>query len=260
MRLGMYMRELSRMRMGLCIALAIALLAATRVLFSISLIPPGLESRSIDVATATTHVLVDTPRSTLTDLRQNFYEIRSLSQRAVILGNVMASPPVREFIGRRVGVPADTISVTGPVTPDQPQVVTNSGADARHTSDIVKRPDEYRLSIQANPTIPVLDIYAEAPDAEAATQLAAGAVDGLSDYLELVAKQRGTPDDEQVDLQQLGQTRGDVINSGAGLTMALVVFAIVFTVCSVAVLCVARIRSGWTASDGLAQPPARGVS
>lgn len=247
------------MRMGLCIALAIALLAATRVLFSISLIPPGLESRSIDVATATTHVLVDTPRSTLTDLRQDFYEIRSLSQRAVILGNVMASPPVREFIGRRVGVPADTISVTGPVTPDHPEVITNSD-DAPHTSDIVKRPDEYRLSIQANPTIPVLDIYAEAPDAEAATQLAAGAVDGLRDYLELVSKQRGTPDDEQVDLQQLGQVRGGVINSGAGLTMALVVFAIVFTVCSVAVLCIARIRRGWAAPDRLARPPARGVS
>ena len=105
MRLGMYLRELSRSRVGLGIALAVALLAASRVLFAISIFPPGIESRSTDVATASTHVLIDTPRSTLTDLRQDFYEIRVLSQRAVILGNVMASPPVRDFIGRRVGVP-----------------------------------------------------------------------------------------------------------------------------------------------------------
>ena len=51
MRLGMYLRELSRSRVGLGIALAVALLAASRVLFAISIFPPGIESRSTDVAT-----------------------------------------------------------------------------------------------------------------------------------------------------------------------------------------------------------------
>ena len=257
MRLGMYLRELSRSKVGLGIALAVALLAASRVLFAISIFPPGIESRSTDVATASTHVLIDTPRSTLTDLRQDFYEIRVLSQRAVILGNVMASPPVRDFIGRRVGVPGDEISATGPVTPDQPNVIATAET-APHTTDILKRPNEYRLSIQANPTVPVLDIYAEAPDDAAAKKLASGAVSGLRDYLDLVARQRGTPGSEQVVLQQLGPVRGGVINSGAGLTMALVVFLLIFTVCAAAVLCVARIRRGWAATDGIG-PPARGL-
>ena len=181
-----------------------------------------------------------------------------LSQRAVILGNVMASPPVRDFIGRRVGVPGDEISATGPVTPDQPNVIATAET-APHTTDILKRPNEYRLSIQANPTVPVLDIYAEAPDDAAAKKLASGAVSGLRDYLDLVARQRGTPGSEQVVLQQLGPVRGGVINSGAGLTMALVVFLLIFTVCAAAVLCVARIRRGWAATDGIG-PPARGLS
>ena len=51
--------------------------------------------------------------------------------------------------------------------------------NAPHTTDILKRPNEYRLSIQANPTVPVLDIYAEAPDDAAAKKLASGAVSGL---------------------------------------------------------------------------------
>ena len=258
MRLGMYLRELSRSKVGLCIALAVALLAATSVLFAIRVFPPALERRSIDVATATTHVLIDTPRSTLTDLRQNFYELRSLSQRAVILGNVMASPPVRDFIGRRVGVPGESILVTGPLTPDQPRPVAST-EDAPHTSDILKRPDEYRLNIQANPTVPVLDIYAEAPDAAAAKGLATAAVNGLRDYLDLVSEQRGTPGDEQVDLQQLGPVRGSVINSGAGVTMVVVVFVIVFAVCSAAVLYIGRVRRGWAASDGFAGPATSGL-
>jgi len=259
MRVGMYLRELSRLRVGLAIALAVALLAASRVLFAISIFPPGIESRSTDIATASTHVLIDTPRSTLTDLRQDFYEIRVLAQRAVILGNVMASPPVRDLIGRRVGVPGDDITVTGPVTPDQPNVIATAD-NAPHTTDILKRPNEYRLSIQANPSVPVLDIYAEAPDEEAARNLASGAVSGLGDYLDVVSNERGTPGAEQVVLQQLGPVRGGVINSGAGITMALVVFVLIFTVCAVAVLSVARIRRGWTASDGLSRPPARGLS
>ena len=259
MRLGMYLHELARSRIGLAISLAIALLAAMQILFSISLFPPRLETRSVDVATASTHVLVDTPRSTLTDLRQDVYEIRSLSQRAVILGNVMASPPVREFIARRVDVAPDGISATGPLTLEQPREIA-SAENEPHTSDILQPPDEYRLSIRANPTVPVLDVYSQAPDAEAARGLADAAVDGLQDYLDAVALERRTPADDQVDLQQLGRARGGVINPGAGLAIALVVFALVFTGCSVGVLLIARVRRGWAASEPAEAPLARGLS
>jgi hypothetical protein len=247
MRLGMHMRELWRSKIGLGIALFIALLAATRILFAVSLFPPGLERRSMDVATASIQVLVDTPRSTMIDLRQDVYELRSLSQRSVILGNVLASAQVRDYIGRRLGVPAEEIEVTPPLTPDQPRVVAGSEAEP-HTSDILRRPDEYRLSIRANPAVPVLDVYSQAPDAEAAKALANSAVSGLEDYLNEVASERGTPVKSQVELERLGSARGGVINPGAGVTMALVVFALVFALCSAAVLFVGRVRRGWANS------------
>lgn len=259
MRLGMHLRELWRLKVGLGIALLVALIAATQILYGISLFPPGLERRSLDVATASTHVLVDTPRSTMIDLRQNVYEIQSLSQRAVILGNVMASPPVREYIGRRIGVAPERIGAAGPLTPDQPRAIEGTESEP-HTSDILKRPDEYRLSIQANPTVPVLDIYAQAPDAEAAKDLANAAVDGLQDYLDAVAVERGTAAINQVELEQLGRARSGVINDGAGVTIALVVFALVFAVSSAAVVFVARVRRGWAASEGFDGPPARGLT
>lgn len=259
MQLGRYMRELWRAKLGLAIALLLAVLAATRVVFGISLFPPGLEHRSLDLATASTHVLVDTPRSTMIDLRQNVYEIRSLSERAVILGNVMASPPVREYIGRRVDVAADRIAATGPLTAEQPRAIAGAEDEPR-TTDILKRPDEYRLSIQANPTVPVLDIYSQAPDAEAAKALANGAVDGLQDYLDAVADERGTAATNQVELQQLGRARSGVINAGAGTALALVVFVLVLIASCAAVLLVARVRRGWREAERFDGPPARGLT
>ena len=55
------------------------------------------------MASAATHVVVDTPTSTLLDLRQNTYSLEALTSRAVLLGNVIAngevarrSPPAPE--------------------------------------------------------------------------------------------------------------------------------------------------------------------
>lgn len=246
MRLGANLRELTSSKLGLTISSIVALVVAAQVTFSISLIPPGFERRSVDIGSASTHVLVDTPQSTLTDLRQDIYEIRSLSQRAVILGNIMTSSPVRDFIAKRAGVPADQIAAVGPLTPDQPHAITAAGNE-RRTTDILKRPNEYRLSIQANPTVPVLDVYAEAPNTAAATKLANGAVDGLRDYLDVVADKRGTPAEDRVQLEQLGRARGGVIN-GAGLAIAVVVFVLVFAASCAGVLLATRIRRGWVAS------------
>lgn len=249
MQLGMLMRELWGQKVGLAIAFLLALLAATRILFGVSLFPPALERHSLDLGAASTHVLVDSPRSTVIDLREDTYNIESLSSRAVLLGNVMASLPVREFIARRAGIPADQIKATAPLTPDQPRVIADASHQP-HVSDILKSPDQYRLNIQANPTVPVLDIYSEAPDGKAAEKLANAAVGGLEGYLHVVAKEQGTPRKDRVHLTQLGSARGGVINSGAGIRIALLVFVLVFAVSCAAVLFITRVRSGWASSQG----------
>lgn len=260
MRLGMYMRELWRSKVGLTIALLMALLVVARVNLGIGLIPPSIEHRSLETASASTSVLIDTPRSTLIDLSQDVYQISSLSTRAVILGNVMASQPVREFIARRVGIDPGSIEAAGPRTPEQPRAIAGPESQPQ-VSDIAGRPDEYRLSIQVNPTVPILDIYSEAPDPAAAEDLADGAVDGLRDYLNAVAGgQEATVANQPIELQQLGRAHGSVINEGAGLTVSLMVFVAAFFVSSAIVLLAARVRRGWTASDRLGGPPARGLT
>jgi hypothetical protein len=169
----------------------------------------------------------------------------------------MASLPVRAYIARHAEVPAAAIKVQAPLTPEQPRVVTD-GAHQPKTSDILRSPDEYRLSIQANPTVPVLNVYAEAPDGPAAARLANGAVAGLRDYLAALANQHGTPPDKQVTLEQLGRASGSTLDSGAGLQLAVLVFLFVFAIASMAVLFLSRVRRGWRASTGAGQVPARG--
>jgi hypothetical protein len=259
MQLGMHMRELWGQKLGFAIALLLAILAASRFLFGLGFFPPRLEQRSLDVASASTRVLVDTPRSTVIDLRQDTYSFTGLTNRALLLGNVMASLPVRGYIARRAGVPAEAIRVAPPLTPEQPRAIADSAHQPK-TSDILKSPEEYRLSIQANPTVPVLDIYAEAPDDATAGRLANGAVSGLRDYLGALAAERSTPVRDRVELTQLGRASGKTIDSGARIQISILVFVFVFALASAAVLFIARVRRGWVASAGLDGPAVRDLS
>lgn len=247
------MRELWAQKIGLAIAVAIALIAAIRALFGIGLFPPHLEANSQSLASASTQVVVDTPRSSVVDLREDTYSFTALTNRALLLGNVMASLPVREYIARRAGVPASLIRVQAPLTPDQPRVVTD-GAHQPKTSDILRSPEEYRLNVQANPTVPVLNIYAEAPDGAAAGRLANASVDGLRDYLRALAAEHDTPVAKQVALVQLGRASGGTIDPGAGIELAALVFIFVFAIAAAAVLFIARVRRGWAATDGSGAP------
>ena len=189
MGLGMRIRSLWHLRAGVIASIVIAVFAAVWSVEKVSLAPPAVTPRSLQMATATTHAIVDTPKSVLLDLRQDTYSLESLTNRAVLLGNVMASDPVRERIARRAGVPGGLLHVEAPLTPEQPRPRPEAGQE-KSASDILKSTDQYRLSIEANPTVPELDVYAQSPSAATAAALANAAVDELKIYLEALASDR----------------------------------------------------------------------
>jgi hypothetical protein len=252
----MHLRELTRQPLGLAVCLLLATFIAVSAAYRVSLLPPGLHPHSIDIAAASTEVLVDTPHTAVLDMRQGTYEFQSMTNRAVLLGNVMASLPVREYIARRAHVPAEAIKTTTPLTPSSPRPVVGT-EDQKHTSDILKSPDEYRLSIQANPTVPILNVSAEAPSAETAAALANGAVDGLRDYLTAVASAGNVAPGQQVRLKQLGRADGRVIDHGARLQIILLSFFVSLAVCCAALLFIGRVREGWAGAPRRAEsaPP-----
>ena len=121
-------------------SLALALFAALWSVGRIGLLPPSFKPRALEMAGASTRVLVDTRQSSVLDLGVNTYDFRSITNRSLLVGNIMASGPVRGYIARRAHVPAAVLQVTSPVTPDFPRPLASDGE--KHNTDILKSPDE----------------------------------------------------------------------------------------------------------------------
>ena len=244
MGLGKRLWTLWQLRPWVIACTLLALIVSIASVAKISLMPPRLSSRSLEIATGTTHVLVDTPKSSALDLRQNTYDFQALTQRAVVLGNLIADGSVRDTIAQRAHIPIDSLQISPPLTPKQP--AARVGADNRPSvTDIAKSTDQYRLSIQTDPTVPVLDIYAEAPTAAAATTLANAAVDGMRDYLARLAVVQHTPPTDQIKLLQLGPARGKVINHGIEWQVAFLAFVLTLAVACATAIFLSRVSRGW---------------
>jgi hypothetical protein len=226
------------------VSFALALLAGVWSVERISLMPPRLTPRALDMATAVTHVLVDTPTSAMIDLRQDTYSEDGLKNRAILLGNVIASSSVQAKIAQRAHVPEELLRVQAPLTSQQTAAPQDS-ENQRRTSDILKSNNQYRVDIKVNPTVPMIDIYAQTPSAESATALANASVDELKAYLaELAAAQR-TPPKDQIRPVQLGRASGVVIDRGVKWQAAVLVFLLTFGIACASVTFLARVRAGW---------------
>jgi hypothetical protein len=238
------MRKLRHLRAGVAISLALSLCAAVWSVQTISLSPLGISPRSLEMATATTHVLIDTPTSAVIDLRQDTYSVDGLKNRTVLLGNVIASSSVQAKIARRAHVPVDVLRIQPPVTAQQSAPPMDS-ENARNTSDILKSMDQYRVDIKANPTVPMIDLYAQAPTAESAAALANASADELKAYLTALATTQGTPPRSQIHIIQLGRATGVVINEGVRWQVAILAFLLTLAISCATVTLLTRIRAGW---------------
>jgi hypothetical protein len=244
MRFGIHLRELLSLRVGVAASVLLAAFAAVWSVANVSLLPPGLHSRALDMASAQAQVVVDTPNSAVLDMRQDTTDIEPLKNRAVLIGTLMGSAAVRADIARRAGVPVERLQIVAPRTPEQPRPIEQSG-QKKGPGDLVKSTDQYRLDVQANPTVPLLTIDAQAPTAEAAQRLANASVAGLGDYLSGLASSQKTPKQMEVRLRQLGTAKGTVINHGVKLQVVLIVFSLVFALSCAATVLIARVARGW---------------
>jgi hypothetical protein len=247
MQFGAHLRELSRHRIGVLLSALLATIVAVASVYKVGIVPPRLHARSLAIAGASTHILVDTPYSKITDLRAGEGDFQALTTRADLLGNVMTTAPVLAYIGRRAGINPALIQASAPITADVPRVVVEPGSEQR-VSALVASSDHYRIHVGANPSIPVLDVYTQAPSTAAAVRLANAAVDGLRDYLADLSGQQKIAPRDQVRLQQFGGAAGGVINHGVAIEIVALTFFTVFGISCAAVIFVGRVRRGWTLS------------
>jgi hypothetical protein len=255
-KLGRHMHMLWRRRPWVAASLVLALLMGVWSMVQISVIPPRLTPRSLQMATATTHVVVDTPQSSILDFGQDTYVLEALRQRAIVLGNVPAQGAVLSAIANRAQVPVESLQVTPPLTPTAPRVAEGS-PNQKNTTDIFESTDQNRISIQTNPTVPMMDIYSQAPTTHEAEILANSVVDELRSYLAAQAVAQRTPEADQIRLVQLGRANGEVINNGIEWQVGLLAFVFTFSFACATVILFSRVREGWRTAE-LSERAARG--
>jgi hypothetical protein len=262
-RWAMRLRGTLTVRAALAISALVGLLFALSTVFSIGVVPPHLHSRHDTVAAAAAHVLLDSPDSLIGARPKAGFDYDGLSKRAALYGNLIASPPVRNDIARRMGLAPDELTARSRLTLAVQWAMRDPDAEQR-ANQLRVATDRYKLELQSDPIRPILNVYAQAPSVAAAQRLADTAVTSLRAYLTArAARDRPDPDDVPT-ITQLGPARGGVINGQIVPQIVLVTFLTVFGVSLALLLGVPRVRRGWVeagrsprpADDAAASPPA----
>ena len=239
------LKILWRRRRLVVLGASIALLAALLSVYRVGLLPPSLESRTNVFATASTQILVDTPRSAFADLSN---EIDPLETRASVFARFLTSPAAIALIAAEARLPAAAIEAQGPYELNLPPFQQEPTAEQR-SSQIIGEGALYRLRFENNPDLPIVSVFAQAPTRGAAITLAAAAPAALSAYVEGIQRRQGTPDNRQVEIRTLGAATGGVVNEGVDRQIAALVFVVVLAAWCILLVPAHTIAHGWREGD-----------
>lgn len=185
-RLGKYLRELSRTRVVWVPALAIgALLALTSM-------------KTGRLYGAHTQILVNEPKPGILSTGSGTTSYDWLNNGALLLGNILTSDPGNDFVARAAGVPVTSVTFNDPQSYFKPSL------------DALPKPGAppYSISAVSDPSVPMLDVYATAPTQAMASRLVDAAYAGLREYL----SGPGSTGTFQLQITQLGH--GHAVDPG----------------------------------------------
>lgn len=218
--------------LGLVVAVVIALSTA----YDIRGFPPSLQQKTLALGTARAALLVDTPRSSVTDLRA---DLEPLAARAYLFARLATSRVVAERIARNVGIRPEQLLVEAPID----GAVRPESARETRISSILSQNREFRVSFAAQQGLPNIQVNAQAPRVEDAVRLANTASSTFAAYIRSVQERQGQPESSRVLLRQLGDAEGGTvakqINSSLAI-LALITAFVVWCVLMIVITGVAR--------------------
>jgi len=224
----------------------LAAIAAILSIYQVGLFPPSLNSRTNVFATASTQLLVDTPASSFADIAN---DIEPLDARAGVFARFLASPVAIALIAREAKLPASAIEAQGPFELDVPEVQHGPTAD-RRSSQIVGEGALYRLRFENSPSLPIVTIFAQAPSQDGAVKLATAVPVALRTYIDQIQAEQQIPAKQRVVIRRLGKATGGVVNQGANLQIATLVFVVVLGVWCMLLIPAQTIARGWREIGG----------
>jgi hypothetical protein len=159
--------------------LRISLPALATAMIASLLLWPTLPTGQRSVAVATAGVLLDTPSSQPInhDAKHRAAAITSLSSRAQLLANLMASSPLKDQIARRAGIAPHSLIAITPTHGPRPSPRSNHFAD--EASLRARDPSARVLELSVNKLVPVITARAHAPTKATATAIANAALTEL---------------------------------------------------------------------------------
>lgn len=245
MELARTLKTLWIRRRLVALGAVIAAIAAFLSVYSVSLFPPSVGSRTNVFATASTQLLVDTPDSAFADLAN---DLTPLETRASVFARFLASPAALVLIAREADVPVDSIEAQGPYDINLP-VIQQEPTAGQRSSQIIGEGALYRLRFENNPVLPIVSVFAQAPSRAEAVALADAAPRALRVYINGIQAQQDTPDERRVVIRKLGDAEGGVVNEGANLQIALLVFIVVLGGWCMLLIPAQTLARGWREAD-----------
>jgi hypothetical protein len=244
---------------AVAISAVLALFLAFWSVNKVSLAPPKLEPRHMQIGAAATHVLLDANTSLVVDQDLRTTNLQGLVSRATLYGDLLATPTLRGMIGKRIGVPPDQIASVSRLTAGIQREMREPDSEQR-ANQIRMEQQPYRLDIQADPGGPIISIYAQAPSPARAMDLANAAVASLKDFLKAKARATGGSPKQQVIVTQLGRARGGVVNRKTVPEIVALTFLVSFALSLTLLLGGALVRRGWLAAGRPAPAPTAAAS
>jgi hypothetical protein len=250
--LVLLLRELWSRKLLLAIGFLIAAIAGIASVYRVSLSPPSLQRSTLDYASAQTQIFVDSESSSLGDLMNDF---TPMNARANVYARFLTTPTALRLVGRKAGIPGDRIYAQGPYQLGQARYIQEPTAERRGQQLIGNRA-LYRLRFDSDPELPIVTMYAEAPNPEQATRLADGAAAALADYVTRLQADQGISERRRVAIRKLGSTPGAWVSEGAGRKIAVFVFVLVLVLWCGMTIAVRRLVTGWRQAGADAVDPA----
>jgi hypothetical protein len=232
--------KLWRHRVLVSLGVLLSTLAALATAYHLTLLPPTLESRSIEFGSASTQVLIDAQTSPLLDLDA---QLEPLSTRAEIYARLVESNEVRTAIARRVHLPPEQLVIEGRGGELGARATREPAAEQR-ANQLRGEAQTNRVLFVAEEGLPVVSVYTQAATAEGAVVLAKAAADGLIAYLEDLQSSRRVPERRKVEFRTLGDPEGGPVNEGASKVVALLAFISVMIAWCFGVLLLSGVFEG----------------
>jgi hypothetical protein len=237
-------RQLWSRKMLVGLVILIAVFAAILSAYKIG--PSGLKSRSLTVGAASSQILVDSKQNEAIAGEASLGSFEALAIRAKIYAEYLSSLEARQKIADFAGVPARSISSSGPFSVAAGQGNYESQSSEDRANEILEEGAGNRLVFTAQEGVPIITVDAQSATATRAVALANGSYKTLEEYVSQL-KVDGKDADEAVVVRELGAPEGGIIGGGNDMILMVLAFLLVTALGCVAILVVPRFTQRWRA-------------